>query len=298
MGIVCGLVFLAPCHFAKGEASLGREDLRLGAAMIHINFTGTLSLRRTVIVEWVRRAAVAVTNYLGRFPARELQLNIHGGGTEAVSDGVTLGNRQIDVQIGPYAKPADLKDDWILTHEMFHLAFPTLPRRHLWMMEGLSDYLEPIARGRAGQLSEAAVWREFVEGLPQGLPTAGDRGLDYDRTRERIYWGGNLYWLLADVEIRAQTHNRHSVDDAIRAILNEGGDGSAQWSLGRVCQVGAKATKTAILKELYEKLGAKPGQVDLDDLWKKLGVKSEAGAISFDNNAPWAAVRLAITAPR
>jgi predicted metalloprotease with PDZ domain len=181
---------------------------------------------------------------------------------------------------------------------MFHLAFPTLPRRYLWMMEGLSDYLEPIARGRAGQLSDAAVWREFVEGLPQGLPSAGDRGLDYDDTRERIYWSGNLYWLLADVKIRVETNNRHSVDDAIRGILNDGGDGSAKWGLAKVLKAGGKATKTTVLKDLYEKLGLKPGTVDLDDLWKNLGVKYKNGTITFDDNAPWAAARLAITARR
>jgi predicted metalloprotease with PDZ domain len=120
-----------------------------------------------------------------------------------------------------------LRQDWIMTHEMFHLAFPTLDDRYLWMMEGLSDYLEPVARARAGQLTPQEVWREFVEGLPQGLPAAGDRGLDNTHTRERIYWGGNLYWLLADVQIREKTNNRHSVDDAIRAILDAGGNGGA-----------------------------------------------------------------------
>jgi hypothetical protein len=292
------LVFVASLQVACGAVLPEEEDLRVGAATIHIDFTGFLPLPRPMIVEWVRRAAVAVTNYLGRFPAAEVQLNIHGGGDGEVSDGVTLGNRQIDVRLGRQAKEADLDDDWILTHEMFHLAFPTLPRRYLWMMEGLSDYLEPIARGRAGQLSDAGVWREFVEGLPQGLPAMGDRGLDYDDTRERIYWGGNLYWLLADVKIRVESNNRHSVDDAIRGILNDGGDGSAKWSLAKVLKAGGKATKTTVLKDLYEKLGLKPGTEDLDNLWKKLGVKYKNGKITFDDTAPWAAARLAITARR
>jgi predicted metalloprotease with PDZ domain len=170
---------------------------------------------------------------------------------------------------------------------MFHLAFPTLDDRYLWMMEGLSDYLEPVARGRAGQLTPEEVWREFVEGLPQGLPQEGDRGLDNAFTRERIYWGGNLYWLLADVRIREQTKNRHSVDDAIRAILNAGGNGDANWSLDRVFKVGDKAT--------HDELGPKPGAVDLDALWQRLGVKYNHGVITFDNAAPDASIRSAIT---
>ncbi len=90
-----------------------------------------------------------------------------------MGEGVTYGNSRINVRLGPSATAADLRQDWIMTHEMFHLAFPTLDDRYLWMMEGLSDYLEPVARARAGQLTPEDVWREFVEGLPQGLPAAG-----------------------------------------------------------------------------------------------------------------------------
>jgi predicted metalloprotease with PDZ domain len=191
-----------------------------------------------------------------------------------------------------------LRQDWIMTHEMFHLAFPTLDERYLWMMEGLSDYLEPVARARAGQLTAVEVWRGFVEGLPQGLPADGDRGLDNTFTRQRIYWGGNLYWLLADVQIREKTNNRHCVDDAIRAILHAGGNGGAVWTLERVLSVGDKATETTVLKDLHNQLGPKPGAVDLDALWKRLGVKYNKGAITFDNDAPSASIRTAITSSR
>ena len=141
------------------------------------------------------------------------------------------------------------------------------------------------------------VWREFVEGLPQGLPQPGDSGLDGTQSRERIYWGGNIYWLLADVRIRSQTGNRRSVDDAIRAILADGGNGGVNWTLDRVLTVGAKATGTTVLKDLYDELGLRPGNVDLDALWKELGVRYRFGEISFDGKAPLAKVRQAITAP-
>jgi hypothetical protein len=289
---------LLGCGVARDGVPSREEDLRIGDVIIHIEFAANLSLPRRAVVGWVRRAAVAVTNYLGRYPVEELWLNVQGGGYEAVSDGVTHGNSEIEVRLGRYAEMSDLNQDWILTHEMFHLAFPTLPHRYLWMMEGLSDYLEPIARGRAGQLTAKEVWKEFVEGLPQGLPTRGDRGLDNTFTHERIYWGGNLYWLLADVEIRVKTKNRHSIDDAIRAILNAGGNGREHWSLERVLNAGDEATKTTVLTDLHDQLGLKPGTTDLEDLWKNLGVKYNNGAISFDDTAPWAAVRIAITGKR
>ncbi len=283
---------------AEAEEPAADEILTVGNAAIHLHLGPNLPLPRPVVVEWVRRAAVAVTNYLGRYPVKELSLTIERGGHGGVNNGVTHGARDIEVHLGRRTEATDLNGDWILTHEMFHLAFPTLADRYLWMMEGLSDYLEPVARGRAGQLTPEEVWREFVEGLPRGLPTEGDGGLDNTFTRERIYWGGNLFWLLADVRIREKTNNRHSVDDAIRAILEEGGNGDAVWSLERVLDAGDKATHTTVLKDLHSELGPKPGAVDLDALWKKLGVKYNQGAITFDDAAPAAGVRLAITANR
>jgi predicted metalloprotease with PDZ domain len=209
---------------------------------------------------------------------------------------VTHGASSITVRLGSRATQADLDQDWVLTHEMFHLAFPTLKDRYLWMMEGLSDYLEPLARARVGQLTPTQVWHEYAEGLPQGLPGPGDHGLDDNRARERIYWGGNLYWLLADVRIREQTGNRHSLDDVIRAILAAGGNGGANWSLKRVLGMGRKVTGTNVLKDLYDQLGPQPGHVDLDALWKRLGVMDRHGVISLDDSASLAGIRISITA--
>ncbi len=280
----------------RGASSTSEDTLQVGSAIIHIGLDPDLPLRPNLIVDWVRRAAVAVTNYLGNFPVNSLYIGIHAGGGEPVGGGVTHGASRIDVRLGSDAENEDLRRDWIMTHEMFHLAFPTLAPRYLWMMEGLSDYLEPVARARAGQLTAREVWREFVEGLPQGLPVGDEQGLDKSTSRERIYWGGNLFWLLTDLQIRVRTRNRHSVDDAIRAILKAGGNGGADWSIERVIKVGDKATGTTALKDLYAELGLQRGDIHLDSLWQALGVVYRHGALYFDDSAPWAAYRASITA--
>jgi hypothetical protein len=292
--VACLCLLIAGCESREPKGN--SEVIKIGSSSIRIEMAPELPLPRAAIVEWVRRGAVAVTTYLGRFPGKHLVVTVYGGGEEPVGDGVTYGASSIKVRLGRHARVRDLNEDWVMTHEMFHLAFPTLNRRYLWMMEGLSDYLEPIARAQAGQWSAQDAWREFVEGLPQGLPEPGDGGLDNSERRERIYWGGNIYWLLADVNIRAQTDNRRGVDDAIRAILAQGGDGDAEWPLERVLEAGDKATGTTVLKDLYEQLGTKPGNVDLDELWKKLGVRESGRTIVFDDTAPWAKYRTAITA--
>lgn len=291
------LLFLVMSGCAANRTGPGEETLRIGDAMIRLDIEPQIPLPRAVVIEWVRRAAEAVRTYLGRFPVKDVTIIVRGGGDEPVGEGVTHGTSDIQVQLGSSVHRDDLLKDWVMTHEMFHLAFPTLDHRYLWMMEGLSDYLEPIARARAGQWSPNDAWLEFVEGLPQGLPNRGQGGLDNSHNRERIYWGGNIYWLLADLQIRVQTDNRRGLDDAIRAILAAGGNGSADWPLEHVLEVGDKATGTTVLKDLYEQMGPKRGNVDLINLWKQLGVRYSRGKVTFDETAPWAKYRRAITEP-
>ena len=40
----------------------------------------------------------------------------------------------------------------MLTHEMVHLAFPSVDDKHHWIEEGIATYVEPIARIQAGNL--------------------------------------------------------------------------------------------------------------------------------------------------
>lgn len=283
------LTACAPIHPAG-------ESMTVGGGAIDIQISREIATPHWEIREWVRRAATAVSGYLGHFPTRHLVIILLDDGREPIGEGQTFGNSRIEARLSQGVQVWNFEHDWILTHEMFHLAFPTLDRRYLWMMEGLSDYLEPVARVRAGQITTEEFWRELVEGLPQGLPGPGDEGLDNTHTWGRTYWGGDLFWLLADVNIRVQTGNRHSVGDAIRAIVAAGGTGDKSWPIERVLDLGDKATGTTVLKELHEEMGPKATDTNLTALWKKLGVKYNLGRVTFDDAAPWASVRRAITA--
>jgi hypothetical protein len=80
--------------------------------------------------------------------------------------------------------------DWELTHEMVHFSFPSVERRHHWIEEGIATYVEPIGRASIGILTAEQVWGEMRRDMPQGLPEAGDQGLDHTHTWGRTYWGG------------------------------------------------------------------------------------------------------------
>jgi hypothetical protein len=179
---------------------------------------------------------------------------------------------------------------------MVHLAFPQMEDEHHWIEEGLATYVEPLARAEIGELTPEYVWKETVEGMPNGLPAAGDQGLDKTHTWGRTYWGGALFCLLADVEIRERTHNRLGLREAMRGILSAGGNIQTRADIEYAFKTGDAAVGVPVLMELYTQMEGKPVTPDLDALWKKLGVLYKEGAVSFDDKAPDAAIRKAMTA--
>jgi hypothetical protein len=214
-----------------------------------------------------------------------------------VRHGMTFGREDglITIHVGAETTLANFQSDWMLTHEMVHLAFPTVPEEHHWIEEGISTYVEPIARVRAKHMEASEMWYELVRDLPQGLPAAGDRGLDHTHTWGRTYWGGALFCFLADVEIRRQTQNQKGLEDALRGILDAGVDIRREMSLDDALALGDRAVGGSVLKTLYDSMKDKPVDVDLPALWEKLGVKVTRKQIQFIDTAPLSATRTAIT---
>ena len=110
----------------------------------------------------------------------------------------------------------------MMTHELIHTAFPSMADEHHWIEEGISVYVEPIARVQNGLLRPEKIWADMVRDMPQGDPGPSDGGLDRTHTWGRTYWGGAQFCLLADVTIRKQTHNKKGLQDALRAIVAAG----------------------------------------------------------------------------
>lgn len=259
---------------------------------------GQRSLTRGAIVDWAERAARAVVRVYGRLPVPRVAVLVLPGGRRPVGFGTTMGHggASIMVWLGAQATDEDLLRDWVLTHEMVHLALPNLPRAQRWLEEGLATYLEPVARARAGQITPEEAWDGLVTGLPKGLPRPGDGGLDGTRSWGRTYWGGALFFLLADVEIRERTGNRRSLDDALRGIVADGGTIAVRWSVARALEAGDRATGVDVLATLHARLGSSPENVDLERLWSRLGVLRRDGAVTFDDGAPLAAIRRSLMA--
>ena len=127
------------------------------------------------------------------------------------------------------------------------------------------------------------------------MPQAGDQGLDRTHTWGRTYWGGALFCFLADIEIHQKTGNRKGLQDALRGILDAGGDIRKDWDLEKALDIGDKAAGTAVLKPLYEKMKDQPYPVDLPAIWTQLGIEREGHTVRFIDSAPLARTRDAMT---
>jgi hypothetical protein len=282
------------------RADAAPDVIRVHRAAITVLYAGdTALLGRAGLLDWIRRSASIVSAYYGEFPTTPVTITITGVAGDRVMNGQTFGqpHARIGITVGSGVTASRLQGDWILVHEMIHLAAPQLDDSQNWLAEGLATYVEGIARVQAGNLSAADLWGEYVNDMPQGLPEPGDRGLDHTPTWARTYWGGALFCLVADVHIRDQTGNRFGLQDALRAVERDGGGMQALWSAERVFATGDRATGTRVLADLYGTMRDQPAAPDLVALWADLGILPGAKSARFDETARLAPVRRAITAP-
>src|SRR4029077_7632359 len=269
------------------------STLLIGGSKIDVSIeAGEMKLPHAELVYWVQAAAKAVATYYGRYPVPRAQVRIMPVDGSGIRHGQTFGYNGglIKIRVGGQTQAAELANDWMLTHEMVHLSFPSMADEHHWIEEGIAVYVEPIARIQAKQMSAEQMWVDLVRDMPKGEPQEGDRGLDHTRSWCRAYWGGALFCFVADVEIRKQTRNQKGLQDALRGILDAGGDITHDWELTQAFKIGDRATGTTVLSEQYAKWKDKPAQVDLASMWKELGIAAEGKSVRVTEDAPLAGV--------
>jgi hypothetical protein len=257
-----------------------------------------LKKEQPLLRAWIDRSAHIVADYYDQFPAPLVVIRLRGMDGSGVNGGRTTNDAglMIQMRVGRETAAETLAADWVLVHEMVHLALPEVGRTHDWLAEGLATYVEGVARAQYGNREIADVWAEDRNSMPKGLPRAGEGGMDQSPTWGRTYWGGALYCLQADVAIREQTANRVGLQTALRAILKETGGYGFDSDIGNVLRIGDAATGTHVMYGLYQQIRATPQTPNLELLWTLLGVPNDPLKQPFDDRAPLAAIRIAITA--
>jgi hypothetical protein len=272
--------------------------LQLGGSTIEIMFrSGTFDLPCRSIIAWISKAARAVAHYYGVFPVPFMRVRVNSAENRSGTfGGVTFGSNPpfTRIFVGRHTTIQQLDSDWLMTHELVHTAFPDVADEHHWIEEGIATYVEPIARVQAGDLTPERIWADMALGMPKGEPQPFDQGLDYTHTWGRTYWGGALFCLVADVRIRQTTNNQRGLQDALRGVRNAGGTIDNHWPVDRAFAMGDKATRTKVLTTLYKEMKDKPVYIDLNALWRELGVNLSDNRVSLSDKAPLARIRQSI----
>jgi len=285
-----------------GHADCGPgRQLEVGGGHLDLRFDApAFSVSPAELCDWTEQAARAVTHYFGRFPVSQVRIVLRPVEGDRVQTGTTYpdggdGVPLITVQLGRRAGMPALQRDWVMAHEMVHLAVPSVPRNSHWLEEGIATYVEPVSRIQLGQISAQKFWGDLLLGIPKGMPQSGDRGLDQTPTWGRTYWGGALFCLLADIEIRQRSQGRKSLRDALRGVLSAGGSIRDDRTVIAVLAAADQAIGMSVLTDLYTRMAAHPAPEGIDWLWGRLGVSMQQGQVVFDDTAEWAALRRSMT---
>ena len=119
--------------------------------------------KRDRLLDWVSYSAQVVHHYYGRFPVDKVRVKMEVTDGNRVRFGQAFGgdSPSLRLVVGEDITADVLRRDWIMVHEMVHLAMTNVPRNQRWLLEGLATYIESIARAQLGHLSEDFVWNGF-----------------------------------------------------------------------------------------------------------------------------------------
>ncbi|MBL8706139.1 MAG: hypothetical protein JNM30_14915 [Rhodospirillales bacterium] len=276
-----------------GRAGAAAADVRV------VTLDQATDLPADEIAAWVDDTARAVGGFWHGFPVDRLLLVVlPQAGRDGVPYGRVIGGGGASLLLvkGERTRREQLRADWVLIHEMVHLGSPFVWRAP-WMTEGFATYFEPIIRYRAGRRSEASLWAEFAQDMPRGLDAMEREGLG--QSRRGMYWGGAIFMLLADLEIRGRTQGRQGLEDCLRQVLREGGDATRVVSLDWMIDACDRAIGGPTIRSLAQRHVWSQAPVDLAGIWRRLGiVRRDDGQLSLDDSAPEAWLRRAISAGR
>jgi hypothetical protein len=141
----------------------------LGGSHISVEIRNrVLRSKKNILLEWIVYSAETVSQYYGRFPVDNVTIKVQVTDGHAVRFGQAFGGDSplLRVVVGAQVTADALRKDWIMVHEMVHLAMANVPQASRWWLEGLSTYVESIARAQRGHLSEDFVWNGFYHRMP------------------------------------------------------------------------------------------------------------------------------------
>jgi hypothetical protein len=253
---------------------------------------GALQVADESLSAWVSAVAESNRRFWARSPTEGGLIVLIPSPRGGVPFGrvLSLGGAVVTVLVGRQATPQDLYDDWVLVHEFLHLGSPLMRDTGAWLNEGIATFYEPVLRTRAGWKSEDQVWREWISAMPRGMPAITGIGLE-NAGRGGIYWGGALFVLMAEIESLLASGGETGFSDCLRTVLAEGADVTVKWPTMNLLHRCDALLGKPVIATLAQQHIEKGSAMDLDKLWRRLGVSLDGDKVRYDDGAELAWLR-------
>jgi hypothetical protein len=303
------LAFYAFAVFGRFET----EHITLSGATIELAvLSGLPPQTRAGVVPWLETAARAASLPFGRFPRKRAQVVVipAPASTEPVRFGMMNrgGGASAAMRLPVNAEIDALQHDWVALHEFCHLLHPFVAHEDAWLPEGLATYFQEVLRARAGMQPEATAWRRLLDGARLGRGVEGSlaqesagmfgpRGYGTSASFRTVYWGGAAFALIADVEVRRQTHGRLSLEAVLRELSGYFRSQPRAFSAAEVMERMDAVVGQPLFLPLMKRWVEAPELPQLDALYAQLGVRVESDGVRFADDAQDAWIRSAIMQP-
>jgi hypothetical protein len=284
------------------------REIEVPGAVLHVALLDAPPALSAQLAGWIESTARGVALLHGRFPVASLQVVVaptpRGRGPVPWAYVARGGGPAVHLFINPARPAGEFERDWTLTHEMSHLFLPYVAARDGWLFEGLPTYLQNIVMARAGVISAQEAWQRMAAGFERGARTApqltfvqANERIGYNGIYQRVYWAGAALMLEADLQLRNRTGSRQSLAVALERLAACCAAKARRWSAQEIIARLDELTGTTVFGDLVRDQFAANGYPDYQATLARAGVKVEAGAVQFDDSAPWAAQRDAVMLP-
>ena len=255
-------------HAASAENEF--EELPVADGVMLIDWRGDYSaVQQERLRTWLEVVGTTVTLLHGRLPRGKIRIELtaYPFAGEAVPFAQVKRRNPQGVEF--FINPAETLDafvtDWTAYHELSHLFIPYPGRADVWFSEGLASYYQNVLQYRGGLLTEQQAWQKLFNGFMRGRDD--DRHDDMTlaeltpRMREerafmRVYWSGALYFLEADLAVRAHSGGKTRLD----TILSNYGEcclgQQRRWTGRQIAQEFDRLADASIFVPLYDRFEA------------------------------------------
>jgi len=298
-------------HFEETRIELPGGALRVATL---INGDGK---QRQKLVDWIRRVGQALLTAYGRLPLADVQiwlvsvdnLSVAGRFAAFLQRGAVLGGESargqgnaLQLDIDPGRPESEFNEDWTAVHELSHLLHPYLGDRGSWLGEGLATYYQNVLRARSGLLTPKQAWQRLASGFQRGQAGPYDQSLEdaaadmaHSHAFLRVYWSGAAYWLAVDMDLRRRSGGKLTLDTALSRFRDCCLPAYREWKPEDFVAKLDAALGVKTFTQHYREFARLKRFPDWQAALARLGVVAGDDSVTFEDGAPDAWIRIAIT---